>query len=65
MIHIFYHSRHKYFILNNYELQGKPSKFMYREYFKPRTTRRRADDIVDVWRLIMPCALYVLRSPAM
>jgi hypothetical protein len=49
MIHTFYHSRRKYFILHNYERQGKPSKFMYREYFKPRTTtRRRADDIVDV-----------------
>jgi len=35
MIHIFYHNRHKYFILNNYDRQGKTSKFMYRQYFKP------------------------------
>lgn len=33
---------------------------MNREYFKPRTTRRRADDIFDVWRLMMPCALYYI-----
>lgn len=58
MIHIYYHSRHKYFILNNYNRLGKPSKFMHKEYFKPQTTRHRADDIVDVWRLIMRYALY-------